>query len=51
MIEAILYDFLSQKVSIPVKTEIPKTPPAKFYLIEKTGGSENNFIKLYRTNC
>lgn len=45
MIEAILYDFLSQKVSIPVKTEIPKMPPAKFYLIEKTGGGETNFIK------
>ena len=45
MIEAILYDFLSHKVSIPVKTEIPKTPPEKFYLIEKTGGGETNFIK------
>lgn len=45
MIEEILYDFLSGKLSTPVKTEIPKEPPLKFYLIEKTGGSETNFIK------
>lgn len=45
MIEEILYDFLSEKMSTPVKTEIPKDPPLKFYLIEKTGGSETNFIK------
>ena len=45
MIEEILYDFLSAKMSTPVKTEIPKSPPTKFYLIEKTGGSQANFIK------
>lgn len=45
MIEEIIYDFLSAKLSTPVKTEIPQKPPLKFYLIEKTGGSQANFIK------
>lgn len=45
MIEQILYDFLSERLSVPVMTEIPSNPPLSFYLIEKTGGSENNFIK------
>lgn len=45
MIETILYDFLSEKVSTPVYTEIPTNPPSSFYLVEKTGGSQNNNIK------
>ena len=45
MIEETLYDFLSAKMSAPVYTEIPKSAPLKFYLIEKTGGSETNFVK------
>lgn len=45
MIEVILYDFLTSKMSVPVKTEIPQAPPLKYCLIEKTGGSETNFIK------
>lgn len=45
MIETILYNFLSEKVSTPVYTEIPTNPPSSFYLIEKTGGSQKNNIK------
>ena len=45
MIEVILFDFLSSKMSVPVKTEIPQEPPLKYCLIEKTGGSETNHIK------
>lgn len=46
MIEKILYDYLSLKVSTPVKTEKPKENiPEQYYLIEKTGGSQTNHIK------
>lgn len=45
MIETILYNFLSEKLSTPVYTEIPSNPPSSFYLIEKTGGSQKNNIK------
>lgn len=45
MIEKIILDFLSSKVSTPVKTEIPQNPPTNFYLIEKTGGSQAINIK------
>lgn len=44
MIEQILYQYLSQNLAPPVYTEIPKTPPQKFYAIEKTGGTISNHI-------
>lgn len=46
MIEEIIRNFLIAEVDIPVFMEIPKKDiPAKFFLIEKTGGSSSNHIK------
>ena len=45
MIELVLYNYLLSNLSSPVFMEIPKTNiPSKFYVIEKTGGSEENHI-------
>ena len=44
MIEEIVRDFLNRIVSYPVYTEIPKSSPSHFYIVEKTGGSESNHI-------
>lgn len=45
MIEKILRDFLVGCLSAPVYTEIPRSYPSKFYVIEKTGGTQVNHIK------
>ena len=45
MIEKIFYDFLSEKMSVPVYMEIPKDPPVKMIIVEKTGSSQNEVIK------
>lgn len=45
MIEAILQEYLSSKLSAPVLTEKPKNPTVPYYLIEKTGGSVKNHIE------
>lgn len=45
MIEQTILNFLSSKLSAPVKTEIPKNPPDTFCLIERTGGSQAINIK------
>ena len=44
MIEKIVYDFLINNMSVPVYMEIPKDPPAKMIVIEKTGSSLNEHI-------
>lgn len=44
MIEITLYDFLTQKLSVPVYMDIPQNPPVKKVVIEKTGSS-GNYIK------
>ncbi len=44
MIEKIVYDFLTEKMSVPVYMEIPKNPPAKMIVLEKTGSSMNEHI-------
>lgn len=44
MIEQILYQFLNERLSLPVYTEIPKTPPQAYYVLEKTGGALSNHI-------
>ena len=44
MIEKIVYDFLTEKMSVPVYMEIPKNPPAKMIVLEKTGSSLNEHI-------
>ena len=45
MIEKIIFDYLNS-IDLPAKayTEIPKSVPEKFYLIEKTGSSVDNRI-------
>ena len=44
MIEESIYTYLTEKQTIPVYLERPKTPPTKYYLIEKTGGDMVNHI-------
>ncbi len=44
MIEEIVLDFLSESLSAPVYMEVPKVPPSKFYVIEKTSGAQVNHI-------
>lgn len=38
MIEDKVLDFLSAKMSVPVYMEIPKNPPVRMIVLEKTGG-------------
>lgn len=45
MIERIVFDFLTEKMSVPVYMEIPKDPPKKMIVLEKTGSSLNEHIK------
>ena len=44
MIEQIVLEYLSSKIDVPVITEKSKHIPEKYVLIEKTGGSRENFI-------
>lgn len=44
MIEEIVYDFLTEKMSVPVEMELPADPPDKLIVIEKTGSSLKEFI-------
>lgn len=44
MIEVTLLNFLNAKLSLPVFTQVPKTMPEKFYVIEKTGGGMTEHI-------
>ena len=45
MIESIVYEFLKENMTVPVFTEIPNNPPVKMIVLEKTGSSQDNFIK------
>lgn len=44
MIEKIVRNYLSSKLSVPVYMEIPEAVPASFVLVEKTGSSVENHI-------
>lgn len=46
MIETVILDYLNsvQDLGAPVYMEVPKDPPAQFYLIDKTGSSLTNHI-------
>lgn len=44
MIEKVIYDYLNTGTDIPTYLERPKQPPAKYYLLEKTGGGRTNHI-------
>lgn len=45
MIEKITQDYLNDTMSAPAYLQIPDNPPEKFLIIEKTGGSVENFLK------
>ena len=45
MIEKTVMDYLNNVLTVPAYTEKPETPPARYVIIEKTGGSKENFIK------
>lgn len=44
MIEKTLLDYLNIAADYPVHMEIPQNPPTRFYILEKTGGSQTNHI-------
>lgn len=44
MIEKIVLDYLSERLTVPVHTEKPEKPPEEYVLIEKIGSSKENFI-------
>jgi hypothetical protein len=45
MIEKIVQDYLTEKLSVQVLTEEPDKPPKSYVLIEKTGSGRKNFIE------
>lgn len=46
MIETTILDYLNsvQDLDVPVYMEVPKNPPANFYLLDKTGSTLTNHI-------
>ena len=38
MIEKIVLDYLTPRLSVPVLPEVPERPPERFVIVEKTGG-------------
>ena len=45
MIEKTVVDFLNEHLSVPAYAEKPDKEPSKYVLIEKTGGSESDYIE------
>ena len=44
MIEKIILDYLNEKLDIDVYLERPEKAPTRYVLLEKTGGSRENYI-------
>ena len=44
MIEIIVLNYLNEKLSVPAYMEKPERPPKRYVLIEKVGGTRENFI-------
>ena len=44
MIEKVVRDYLVDEVTVPVVLEVPETIPEKFYVLEKTGGTDDDGI-------
>lgn len=44
MVEKIVLKYLNEVLETPAYTEKPEEPPQRYVLIEKTGGSVENFI-------
>lgn len=45
MIEKIVLDYLNNTLRVSAFMEKPANPPEKYVLLEKTGGSSENYIK------
>lgn len=44
MIEKVILDYLTEKLSVPVYMEVPENMPETFVVVEKTGSGEENYI-------
>ena len=44
MIEKIVYDYLSEALTVPVHLEVPENPPERFVLLEKTGSGREDWV-------
>ena len=44
MIEKIVLDYLNKTLDVPAYMEKPEIPPTEFVLIEKTSGTEEDYI-------
>lgn len=44
MIEKTILDYLASSLEVPVYMEVPKDPPERYVIIEKTGSSRSNYI-------
>lgn len=44
MIEAVVLDYLSGCLQVPVYMEVPENPPDTYVVIEKTGSGRENWI-------
>ena len=44
MIEKIIYDYLTDVLSVPVSLEVPKDPPPSYVVMEKTGSGRQDLI-------
>lgn len=45
MIEEIIREHLLNRLDCPVWLEMPKNPPERFVLLERTSGGEENWVK------
>ena len=45
MIEQIVKDFLTARLGVPIKTEVPERPPGTFVVLERTDGEHSTGIK------
>ena len=44
MIEQIVKDFLTARLGVPIKTEVPERPPGTFVVLERTDGEHSSGI-------
>lgn len=45
MIEIVVRDFLTKKLSVPVFMEEPEEVPKRYIIIEKTGGGKSDWLR------
>lgn len=51
MIEQIVKDFLTARLGVPIKTEVPERPPGTFVVLERTDGEHSTGIKRCTAGC